>query len=373
MVFFIHPSALARRPASSYPFLMTRHVEPMPSAPPDFPWAALPDRELLRWRISDLKVSIEGSTLQHRVDRLYRDLADHGLTYRPPCYLTTEWLTPDRIPALGIPFYLAHPRLTQLEKTMMLEAEGAHDKECMMLLRHETGHCINYAYRLYTRSRWRELFGPMSLDYNPHEYAMRPYSKQFVIHLKDNYAQVHPDEDFAETFAVWLTPGLDWRTRYRGWPALKKLEYVDHLMASIATRPPLFTSPKRYWSAARARSTLEKYFIMKRREFGSGYKGFYDPALLRLFNRSGDGEPVPRYLARHRRMLVDTISAWSGLPKYSVNELISRFSERARAMKLSTPTEPDEQRLFRVGICLNSLLLSERPRYPGSDALPPMP
>ncbi|MCB1101004.1 MAG: putative zinc-binding metallopeptidase [Kiritimatiellae bacterium] len=346
---------------------MNRPAEPdLETAVPQFPWASLNDRELLRWRISDLKVRIEGSPLEHRIQRLYQEFQDKGLSYRPPCYLTTEWLTPDRIPAVGIPFYLAHPRLTQLEKTMMLEAEGAPEKECMKLLRHETGHCINYAYRLYTRSRWRELFGPMSLEYNPHEYSMKPYSKQFVIHLKDNYAQVHPDEDFAETFATWLTPGLDWRSRYRGWPALKKLEYVDHLMTAIANQPPVFTSAKRYWSAAKARSTLENYFIMKRREFGKGYKGFYDPVLLRLFPKADTGsppEPAYRYLVQNRKIPVDTISTWAGLPKYSVHELVSRLTERARSMQLTLPPDHDRDLLFRVGICLNSLLLSEQASY----------
>jgi hypothetical protein len=58
-----------------------------------------------------------------------------------------------------------------------------------------------------------------------------------VLHLDSWYAQSHPDEDFAETFAVWLTPNSEWPQRYKGWKALKKLEYMDALMRSLRGQP----------------------------------------------------------------------------------------------------------------------------------------
>jgi hypothetical protein len=332
---------------------------------PAFPWEELPDEELLRWRIADLKVRIDGSVLEGRVQRLYEELAAKGLRFKPPCYLATEWLTPDLIPAVGIPFYLAHPRLTKLERTLMLEAEGEAEAESMKLLRHETGHAINYAYRLYRRTRWRDLFGSMSTEYDPHGYMMRPYSKQYVVHLRDNYAQAHPDEDFAETFAVWMTPGISWQGRYQGWGALRKLEYVDYLMREIAERPPLVKGGPRYYAANRARATLDTYFKTKRRAFGGGYLGFYDPILLKLF-AAGDGRPAAlradRFLAAHRKALVNCIAHWSRIPKYSVDQLIRRLSQRAREMGLSLHGEA-EPTLVSVGVCINSLLLVERYNY----------
>lgn len=334
--------------------------------PPEPPWATLSDEQLLGWRISDLKVSLNSPPIQQRVERLYRELEAKHLLFRPACYLTTEWLTPDRIPHVGIPFYLAHPRLIRLEKTMMLEAEGESEEECMKLLRHETGHAINYAYQLFRKSRWRELFGPMTTEYDPHSYIMRPYSKQFVTHLRDNYAQAHPDEDFAETFAVWLTPNLDWRKRYADWGALKKLEYVDHLMADLAGKPPTVTEGPRYWAASRTRSTLGSYFKAKQREFGEGFKGFYDPALNTLFPSPPAGsptEPAHRFLSRHRKSFVNIICEWGLIPKYSVHQLVSRLVERAKAMNLRVPTEADPTLLLRVGVSLNSLLLGEQGRY----------
>jgi len=342
-------------------------VEKIPQTvlyPDDERWNSLSDEELLRLRISNLKVKIEGSIVEARVKQLYDELASKGLQFRPSCYLSTEWLTPDRIPAVGIPFYLAHPRLIKLERVMMVEAEGESEKDCLRLLRHETGHAITYAYLLYRRSRWRELFGNMSLPYDPHSYVMRPYSKQFVVHLKGNYAQAHPDEDFAETFSVWMTPGLDWRKRYAGWGALKKLEYVDHLMKSIADKSPDVSGGPRYFSAAKTKSTLASYYKNKRRVFGEGYLGFYDPLLLKLFtlNPTGTAIKADKFLTSHRKTLVHSISDWSRLPKYSVQELVSRLSQRAREMKLFT-REDENATLYSVGICLTAQLLAEQTDY----------
>lgn len=331
-------------------------------------WELLGDAELLRWRISDLKTRIPGSLVEQRVQQLYDELAARRLVFRPPCYLTTEWLTPDRIPAVGIPFYLTHPRLIKLERTMMLEAEGASESTCMKLLRHETGHAINYAYRLYRKSRWRALFGKFSLPYDPHSYTMRPYSKQFVVHLKDSYAQAHPDEDFAETFAVWLTPGLDWRKKYTGWNALKKLEYVDHLMSVIAEQPPPVTDFKRLWAADRVRSTLENYYRNKQRVFGEGYLGFYDPLLLKLFSAESQDSALAAsvFFQKYRKQLIAEIANWARVPKYSVQQLLSRLSQRAREMKLFLRTPP-EQTLLTIGISITAQLLAEQQNYRTSE------
>lgn len=331
-------------------------------APPA--WADADDAALLLLRVCDLGVRIEGSTVERRVGRLYAELVGRGLGFLPACYLATEWLCPDLVPLIGIPFSLAHPRLVRLERTLMLEVEGESEAECMRLLRHECGHAMNYAYRLYRRTRWRELFGRMSADYDPHEYYMRPYSRQYVVHLRDNYAQAHPDEDFAETFAVWLTPGLDWRDRYRDWGALAKLEYVDHLMRDLAGRPPLVPTGPKYFSAAGTRATLATYFERKQKEFSKGYLGFYDPALRRLFaDTPAEGRSrADRFLAAHRRVLVDTVADWARVPKYAADRLVRRLAHRAGELGLHLRTT-DAAAMLPVGVCLASLVVEEREHY----------
>ena len=208
---------------------------PPPLAPP--PWLALKDEELLALRICDLGVRIEGSELEPRLRQFHDDLALRGVALRPDCYLGDEWFSPEGACAIAIPFYLAHPRLKALELRLMLEVEGGTAEWCQMLLRHECGHAIDHAYQFSSRHDWQSIFGSPETEYTPETYTPRPYSRSFVRHLPNWYAQAHPDEDFAETFAVWLSsPPDDWRQRYRGWKALEKLEYVDTLMQETRRR-----------------------------------------------------------------------------------------------------------------------------------------
>ena len=151
--------------------------------------------------------------------------------------MSEEWFSPDGIPGIAIPFYLAHPRLQRLERRLMREVEGGNDKWLMRILRHETGHAIDTAFGLRRRKSWRDTFGKASRRY-PSRYSPRPASRRFVLHLGHWYAQSHPTEDFAETFAVWLPRYSRWRSQYAGWPALRKLEYVDETMRNLRASAP---------------------------------------------------------------------------------------------------------------------------------------
>lgn len=200
--------------------------------------------QLLNTRICDLRLRLRGSLVEGCVRRLYGELDRKGLPYRPRVYLTDSWGCPSEVPLIGVPFYLADPYLRRLEQ----EQTGAVEDRAwsMMLLRHEAGHAINYAYRLWEQPRWAEVFGSFHAPYRD-RFRPQPYSRRFVRHLDvppygRTYAQKHPDEDFAETFAVWLTPRSGWRHAYRDWPALPKLLYVDTLMRQIAGRRPVRVS-----------------------------------------------------------------------------------------------------------------------------------
>ena len=281
-------------------------------------WEKLPDSQLLDIPVRELGLKIEGTPLEDYVARLYDELAARGIGCRPPAYLADEWLCPDKIPVIGIPFYLAHRRLKSLERKMMLEVEGGTDTSCMKLLRHEAGHALNYAYELFKRTRWREHFGRFSAKYSEN-YDARPYSKQYVIHLRGNYAQAHPDEDFAETFAVWLGPENRWRDRYKGWPALKKLRYVDLVARRTLTQPPVVTKRETPWSAARMRSTLATYYERRRKHLKDDFPGYYDPALKRMFTEDPPddlSEPASAFLKQWKRHIVDSVTMWTGERKF---------------------------------------------------------
>ena len=297
----------------------------------------LSDEEILQMRIRDLGVQIQGSELQSLIERLYEELDARGITFHPTCYLTDEWLCPDKVPIIGIPFYLAHPRLKHIEQKMMFEVEGGTEESCMKLLRHECGHALNYAYELYKKTRWRELFGPFSAKYSD-SYDYWPYSRRFVINLQDNYAQSHPDEDFAETFAVWLAPQSCWEQKYRAWPVIKKLWYVDGLMKRISTEAPINTVQGHPpWSASRMTSTLAAHYERKRRALGSEFQGFYDDSLITLFasKQSSSSNPkASRILRHHRRWLVDSVSRWTGHRKHDIHQLVNTLILRCDALNL---------------------------------------
>ena len=204
-------------------------------------WASWPDERLLKLRLKDLKLPLRGTWLAGCLRELNSELAEKGLRrVRPHGWISSEWFSPDNTPGIAFPFYLAHPRLMRLERKMIIDVEGGTHAECMRILRHEAGHVLQHSYALHRHRRWRRLFGRSSTRY-PSYYRPDPASRNFVQHLRLWYAQSHPDEDFAETFAVWLTPRSNWRKRYEGWPALKKLQYVDELMAEIAKQKPKLT------------------------------------------------------------------------------------------------------------------------------------
>lgn len=222
------------------------------------PWAELPDDELLSWRMCDLGLQIEGTVLEQRVERLYEELEYRRLRFRPHVWLSDEWFSPDGVPGIAIPFYLAHPRLAALERQQMLEVEGGTEDWCLRILRHEAGHAIDTAYRLHRRKQYRELFGRYTAPY-PEHYSPKPYSKNFVLHLEPSYAQAHPAEDFAETFAVWLKPRSKWRAHYDGWPVIRKLEYVAGLMDTLRGAKPAVVSREHVEPLRKLRKTLGEY------------------------------------------------------------------------------------------------------------------
>lgn len=300
-------------------------------------WENLPDENLLQMKIRDFRLSIQGSPLEPLIENLYKELDAKGIKFHPPCYLADEWLCPDREPIIGIPFFLAHPRLKHIEQKMMFEVEGGTEASCMRLLRHEAGHALNYAYEFYKKTRWRQLFGPFTRKYS-NSYYFQPYSKRFVMHLEDNYAQAHPDEDFAETFAVWLALGTSWKKKYKNWPVIKKLRYVDSLIQKNSGEPAINVSQEKPpWSASRMTSSLAAYYERKRKLLGEEFKGFYDDNLIKIFSRKHTDtsqEKASNILRLHRQELINNISRWTGHRKYDIHQLINKLIQRCDILNL---------------------------------------
>jgi hypothetical protein len=309
-------------------------------------WATWPDDKLLDLRFSQLGVSIAGSTLEERIQEIYRELEQHGLDFKPHFWLSEEWFTPDGVPGVAIPFYLAHPRLARLELNQMLEVEGGTPESCMQILRHEVGHAIDNAFDLRRKRRRQVLFGRSSTEY-PEYYTAKPYSKSFVLHLDTWYAQSHPDEDFAETFAVWLTPGSEWRDRYNGWPALRKLEYMDELMRSLSGKSPRVALAKEVDPLGRLRKTLRQHYRRKRKHYGLEYPDFYDRDLRRLFSAAPEfrqNMPAAQFVARIRKEVRRSVARWTGEYQYTIDRVLADIIERCRELRLRLAVPPAQAR-----------------------------
>ncbi|MEP6691913.1 MAG: putative zinc-binding metallopeptidase [Gemmatimonadaceae bacterium] len=290
---------------------------------------------LLAHRISDLGLSLRGTLVERLAQQLYAELDERGLSFHPPVYLSDQWGCPEEVPLIGVPFYLADPRLERIEEEMSSDVEGEHDQ--MKFLRHEAGHALNYAYRLFERADWTATFGEFTRPYREH-YRVDPLSRRFVRHILGWYAQKHPDEDFAETFAVWLTPNLDWRLDYAGWPALAKLEYVDRVMTEVGREAPAVPAPTEDDLPVEAmRYTVREHYDDSSEQLPIEDERHFDGDLRSVFateSESPAGEAAGAFLRRHRRELTTRVSYWSGESAVMTGAFIDLLAKRADAQTL---------------------------------------
>jgi hypothetical protein len=299
-------------------------------------WAGWSDDKLLEVRMCDLGLTIEGTDLEQRIAQLSAELDARGLVFRPHYWLSDEWFTPDGVPGIAIPFYLAHPRLARLELAQMLEVEGGDPESCLRILRHEAGHAIDNAYSLRRRPKRRRIFGNPAIEY-PEYYTPKPYSKSFVQHLDHWYAQSHPDEDFAETFAVWLDPHAMWAVRYDGWPAQRKLEYMDRLMRELSRRRPSVKSQRKVDPVPRLKKTLGEHYRKKREHYGLDHPDFYDSDLRNLFSDAPEYAKNPtaaRFVRKIRKEVRGTVASFTDSYQYTIDQLLERVIDRCRELNL---------------------------------------
>ncbi|MDD5556193.1 MAG: hypothetical protein PHN82_02970 [bacterium] len=291
---------------------------------------------LLASRIDRLGLSPRRGPLAGCIAALGRELARAGIRFRPRCYLSNSWGCPDLVPLIGIPFHLARPDLARLHREMGYDVEER--AEIMRLLRHEAGHAICYAHGLHRRRDWREVFGPFHKAYCDH-FIPDPFSRQHVTHARHYYAQKHPDEDFAEAFAVWLAPGSRWRERYAGSPALRKLLFVDRLMREVGPLRPAARSGPKDVPVSEMRFTLGDYYGHTPEGHRAAADAYAERIIRRVF-------PLPRvrgaagagaFIRSRARMLAEPISFWSGVPRGEVEEIARSLAGRAERRAAPAP------------------------------------
>jgi hypothetical protein len=298
-------------------------------------WTSLSDEELLQLRMCDLRLELRRSPVQRYVKRLYSELDERGIRFRPHVWLSEEWFSPDGVPGIAVPFYLAHPRLMRLERKMTREVEGGNVNWCMRILRHEAGHAIDSAYRLRRRAHWRALFGPASTPYRA-RYRARPASRHHVQHLGDWYAQSHPTEDFAETFAVWLAPRSGWQRRYASWPALRKLRFVQQLAGALGTNPPPVRSRDCIEPLDFNQRTLAQHYRSKLAR-SRNYRGLLADRLLnRTFASAADRRALTAatLIRAHKSRLLSSLIRSTGVDRYAAHQVVRTAIARSERLQL---------------------------------------
>jgi len=313
-------------------------------------------QEILGKPIRDLGLKLEGSQVERFVRQLYEELNQKGLSkFRPACYLTDEWGCPSGEPIIGIPFYLANPDLASLEKEM----NDLEDKrEIMMYLRHEAGHAFNYAYKLYRTPEWKTLFGPFRRRYRDN-YRPVPFSRNYVRHLAGWYAQKHPDEDFAETFAVWLTPRSGWRKRYRGWGAMAKLRYMERIARELGEADPVRRRGYPDVTVDEMESTVAEFYRQAVAEEIPIVDLALDTDLLDIFNvskrRKKTVRPAQEFLHEHRKAVVDKVAYWTGVQRPLIKKLIEVIEKRIGELGLRADTKREAEHLAELTVYATTL------------------
>jgi Putative zinc-binding metallo-peptidase len=313
-------------------------------------------QEILQKRICDLGLKLEGSPLEPRVQQLYRELERKRITkFRPMVYLSDEWGCPSGEPVIGVPFYLADPRLSELERQVNdLEDE----REVMMYLRHEAGHAFNYAYKLHKTPEWRELFGSFRRPYREN-YKPVAFSRRYVRHMAGWYAQKHPDEDFSETFAVWMTPNSRWREKYKNWPALQKLEYMDRVGRECGEADPLRKRGRPDLTVDDMEMTVAEFYENMLEQEIAPDDVAVDTDLIDIFRASRRSkQQAAGFVREHRKLLLDKVTYWTGVRRPLARKLVESIEERLLQLDLRVDRRHEREVIAEMSAYLAALAMN---------------
>jgi hypothetical protein len=319
-------------------------------------------KAILATPIDKLGLKLAGSPVEPFVEQMYRELQEKGLAkFRPGVYLSDEWGCPSGEPVIGIPFYLADPRLAEIESHVNdLET----DEEIMMYLRHEAGHAFNYAYKLYRTAEWKVLFGPFRRAYREN-YKPVPFSRRYVRHIAGWYAQKHPDEDFAETFAVWLTPDSKWRSKYKHWGALQKLEYMERIAGELGMTDPLRKRGRPDITTDDMEMTVAEFYDSSLEHVAAPDDLAMDTDLIDIFGHTrvpqAEQRNADELIHEHRKTLIDKVTYWTGIQRPTAKKLVESVEQRARelGLRVNLRREPDyiaELSVYLTALAMNYLL-----------------
>lgn len=291
-------------------------------------------QQLLDLPMKKLPLEDVESRLKRYKFLLQKELRSKGLAFDFHLWISDEWFCPDGVPGFALPFYLFNKKLMKIQKKQTGLVEGVSEFQILKLMRHELGHTIDNAYALRTNKQRQEYFGSSKQAY-PTSYAPNPYSKNFVHYLGDNYAQSHPDEDFAETFAYWLDPSKQWRLKKLSPVVQKKLEFMDELMNSlVGVKAKLKNKFKVEPIEKNSKSLKEHYNLLNQQRDGVALKRV-DHHLRSAFPEQKSSRTLisfSQFEKRKRKTLCREVAQKTGFHQYEVQWALKTLSQRAQSL-----------------------------------------
>jgi len=278
--------------------------------------------ELFKIPLNQLRIFQVPDYIKEALEEVKKELKAKHILIRPKIWVSEEWICPDGTAGIGVPFYLGSKRLLRMEKKEVGFVEGETKEKAKKLIRHELGHVVDNLFRLRRNRERINIFGKNSKKY-PNRYDIQPYSKNYVRHLKDGYAQGHPAEDFAETFAVWLDPQSNWKKKYQNWGCLKKLLYMDQLMHSLQGVQPIPYDKNTYYEIRSMDKTYGKYLLERKKKFN--LKDTFWDNLKEGFNcrfKTNEKMKIKHFLSRYGKEIIGPVSFQTKLPKYLVKRML---------------------------------------------------
>jgi len=311
--------------------------------------------KLLETRICDLDLKFDGLMLR-LIRKVASELRNKGIKFRPEYYYGTGWGCVDGSISIELPFWFGTKALRELEDELNLG--GVEDEsEVLMGLRHEIGHAILYAYRLYRDREWGRLFGNMKKVYRDY-YIYNPWSKRHVRHLPEHYAQKHPDEDWAETFAVWLKPRSNWRTKYGKTPAIRKLEFVDTVMKEIGRLDPPVTKTDRDEPIESVRMTVAEFYKIKLTSQTEnndlyGYVGDIKSIFSYNGKRSNSYKDAWKFVHKYAPLIEEKVCQWIYYAdRETIKKHLSKIESVCRTYKLKIKPGDEVEKISELVVLL---------------------
>ena len=320
----------------------------------------LPDasQALLQARIKDLKLHLSATPLERHIQQLYGELEVRGVSLRPQCYLSDQWGCPSGVPVIGIPFYLADPNLHSIEAELGGGAES--ERDIMMYLRHEAGHTFNYAYRLYETEEWQKLFGDYSAPYHD-DFKPQPFSRKYVVHISGWYAQEHADEGIVKGEEEFMRAGLDWERRYKGWGALKKLQYVQSIVERLGRQAPEVVLEERDLDVDQMEETVLDHYRQRRlsERIDVQLGEHLDQDLMNLFEPS-EIAPVPAdtLVRAEKQAVIHAVTQYAGVSQGLVSSVLDHLLERTSALELTVYREKSRDYTTKLTSLVTALAMN---------------